>query len=182
MNWDTVLPAFVDASVVVAVITAAINIIMTVMNAKSLKKIEKYKIISNLNQYRYVKIYEILHDWIELSLNIENAQNGDIPLSQQQKMDYLNEMYQLLMQKYDLVYSLIEADFWGDMDRLIADVRQCQSDCYTWLVDSSYESFGGRMLDPGPNVIEYEKSLQIAADCFKRVLSKKLQSMTVDDA
>ena len=103
-----------------------------------------------------------------------------MPLSHQEKVDHLNEMFQLLIQKYGLVHSLIEEDFWVDMDKLIADVRQCQSNCYTWLVDSSYESFGGRMLDPGPNVIAYEEKLHIAADYFEHALNRKLQSMTLD--
>lgn len=58
--FETVI---LTAVVFAALITSLANIVISVINNNRLKKIEKQKQVSEIDKYRYSKLYELILDW-----------------------------------------------------------------------------------------------------------------------
>lgn len=62
-NNNSIVYILLSSAVFAALITSITNLIISLINNRRLKKLEKEKSKSEINQYRYSRLYEVLLNW-----------------------------------------------------------------------------------------------------------------------
>lgn len=107
LNWQTFFPVLLSVGVVSAAIAAIANVIVTLLNNTRLKALEKDKRISELIQYRYVKLYGILEEICQLEALSYDISDEHI----KETIHNVENRFGVIKKKCDLAKPLIQDSY-----------------------------------------------------------------------
>ena len=100
----------ISSAVLAALVTSITNIIVSVLNNLKLKTIENQRKISEIDKYRYTRLYEILTHWYQQDFKIEKVcteENGGCCFTNK-NLNY-GDLYNIIRPLLDKQY-IIELD------------------------------------------------------------------------
>jgi hypothetical protein len=73
MSWEILSPVIISVGVIAAVIAAIANVTVTLMNNHRLKAIEEKREMTEIDKYRYTRLYEIVMNWNGYAAPLESG-------------------------------------------------------------------------------------------------------------
>lgn len=180
MNWETISSVLVSAVVIASIITSTINLIIALLNSKSLKRIEKERQNNLMTQYRYKELHSILQEWINISRSFDASLDSDIVLSDKEIVNYLNEASRILKQKYDIAFSLVDKEIWKDMDKYFKELFDAKENCYRWI-NGKNGKCEFRAIDYEGVSKDYIRCYNEAKQYFETVINSQLQKFYLNE-
>lgn len=174
MNWETISSVLVSAVVIASIITSTINLVIALLNSKSLKRIEKERQDNLMTQYRYKELHSILQEWINISGSFDTSLDSDIVLSDKEIVNYLNEASRILKQKYDIAFSLVDKAIWKDIEKYFKELNDAKNNCYIWI-NGDNNKITHRGIDYDGVCIEYQRIYKNTKNYFENAINEQLQ-------
>lgn len=139
--------AVISGVVVAALITSLTNLIVSVINNRRLKVMEKRKNASEIDKYRYTRLYEMLFNWHNYDSEIKGESAEEIAFYR-----VFNEFFDNI-NRYDIIRPLLDEQFIIELDE--------------------YKEKGNNLLK---DWIEFYKSDRLHTDDFLNIKTEYLEN------
>ena len=117
--------AIISGAVFAALIASITNIVISIINNRMLKIIEKQKKIGEIDKYRYIRLYEILTRWYNHKFDYEDEYDED-----NNKINSLHFFYDLL-DWYHITKPFLDSRYITELDKIVEEGHKINLDIYS---------------------------------------------------
>jgi len=115
--WENISPVLISVGVISAALAAIANVVVSVMNNRRLKAIEKDKRMTEIQKYRYTNLYNIVKNWEAYSTKFEGETAGEIALHRLVNMPLDN------ISRYDIIKPLLNPIYILVLDEVADEIH-----------------------------------------------------------
>ena len=104
-DWIAVVqPIVLTSAVFAAFTTSAANVVISIMNNKRLKGIEKQKELNEIDKYRYSRLYELILNWHNYDTKINEKKAERIAFYRMLNLFFDDYKYKSILFYYILMF------------------------------------------------------------------------------
>lgn len=166
-NENNILTTVILSSAVFAALISSLsNLIISLINNRRLKVIEKQKNMTEIDKYRYTKLYEMLFNWYKYDSEIHGENPGEIAYYRLLDRFLENDT------RYEIIRPLLDEHFVVELDEIRVEVNKLLND----LIDA--EKPNGTHTDDFPNISDkYMKNGMMFSNKLKDVIYQQLKML-----
>lgn len=167
------VPVIISSAVFAALITSITNMIISLLNNRRLKIIEKQKKSGEIDKYRYSRLYEMLLNWHQYTSEFKGESTEETAVRRLAN-EFLDNAG-----RYDIVRPLLDKQYIMELDEIRKKGNALANELVRFGQDKEEKSKEENMDDYQEIKMRYFKIGIEFADKLKKVINEQLEELLI---